>query len=289
MTKDSSIFSKQPSYNDNSNHHRNSDKQQSSDLNEALANVSLNHTRINRRYTFTLDRSAQKSTLPSMSSSAQKSTIVKPDFGGMDPRKSLFSLPLSPKDARHRFAPLLTEHEQSEILNYSDIYFMGSASIQKIGTLKRKTGADFSNECNIPGTFKETKTSVYNYGYDDSHGDLYLTKNDHIAYRYEIISLLGKGSFGQVVKCFDHKRKELVAVKIVRNKKRFEEQGAVEVKILNKLRSEDPSGDCNYVHVLNNFVFRGHLCFSFEILGINLFEWIKAGHYSGVHLGVIKT
>jgi hypothetical protein len=27
-------------------------------------------------------------------------------------------------------------------------------------------------------------------------GDLYLVKNDHIGYRYQILDILGKGSFG---------------------------------------------------------------------------------------------
>lgn len=31
--------------------------------------------------------------------------------------------------------------------------------------------------------------------------------NDGIAYRYEIISSLGHGSFGKVFKAFDHKKK----------------------------------------------------------------------------------
>lgn len=44
--------------------------------------------------------------------------------------------------------------------------------------------------------------------------------HDHIAYRYEVLDMIGKGSFGQVVKCLDHKNNELVALKIIRNKKR---------------------------------------------------------------------
>lgn len=32
--------------------------------------------------------------------------------------------------------------------------------------------------------------------------------------------MIGKGSFGQVAKCLDHKNNELVALKIIRNKKR---------------------------------------------------------------------
>ncbi len=43
-------------------------------------------------------------------------------------------------------------------------------------------------------------------------------------FRYEIIDFLGKGSFGQVVRCFDHKTASLVAVKVIRNKKRFHHQ-----------------------------------------------------------------
>ncbi len=44
--------------------------------------------------------------------------------------------------------------------------------------------------------------------------------HDHLAFRYEILEVIGKGSFGQVVKAIDHKTGNLVAVKIIRNKKR---------------------------------------------------------------------
>lgn len=46
--------------------------------------------------------------------------------------------------------------------------------------------------------------------------------HDHIAYRYEVLEVIGKGSFGQVAKCLDHKTNELVALKIIRNKKRWD-------------------------------------------------------------------
>lgn len=40
---------------------------------------------------------------------------------------------------------------------------------------------------------------------------------DSICYRYEILSGLGEGSFGQVFKAFDHKKRETVALKVIRN------------------------------------------------------------------------
>lgn len=184
---------------------------------------------------------------------------------------------------------MLTPAEQVEILDFPNIYFAGSASIYKIGTSKRKTGSDLGELYNLQGTTRDQDGGVYNSGYDDSRGDIYLTKHDHVGYRYEIISLLGKGSFGQVCRCYDHKHKTQVAIKIIRNKSRFEKQGLVEVKVLNTLRDADADNTYGLVHVQNHFFFRGHLCFTFELLGTNLYEWLKAGQFRGIHLGVTRT
>ena len=42
-----------------------------------------------------------------------------------------------------------------------------------------------------------------------------------LRYRFEVLDFLGKGSFGQALKCVDHKTGEIVAIKIIRNKKKF--------------------------------------------------------------------
>jgi len=61
----------------------------------------------------------------------------------------------------------------------------------------------------------------HNYGYDDERGDYQVVLRDHIAYRYEVLDFLGKGSFGQAIKCYDYKSNQFVALKVIRNKKRF--------------------------------------------------------------------
>jgi dual specificity tyrosine-phosphorylation-regulated kinase 2/3/4 len=80
------------------------------------------------------------------------------------------------------------------------------------------------------------QATANNHGYDDERGDYLVINHDHLAYRYEIIDTLGKGSFGQVLHCRDHATGTSAAVKIIRNKKRFHHQALVEIKILENLR-----------------------------------------------------
>jgi dual specificity tyrosine-phosphorylation-regulated kinase 2/3/4 len=106
--------------------------------------------------------------------------------------------------------------ERGEVVDYPDVFFCGTSRARKI--------------VGDPGN------TATNFGYDDDRGDYNIVEGDHLAYRYEVVDLLGKGSFGQVVRCIDHKTGILVAVKIIRNKKRFHQQALVEVNILQKLK-----------------------------------------------------
>ena len=64
--------------------------------------------------------------------------------------------------------------------------------------------------------------NIYNYGYDDDQGDYKTATKDHLGYRYEVLEHLGSGSFGQAIKCLDHKTGEEIALKIIKNQKKFQ-------------------------------------------------------------------
>ena len=89
---------------------------------------------------------------------------------------------------------------------------------------------------------------------------------------YEVLKILGKGSFGLVVKCYDHKTGQQIALKIVRNEKRFHRQAQEEIRILEHLRKQDRDNTFNVIHLFEWFQFRNHICITFELLSMNLYE-----------------
>ena len=44
-----------------------------------------------------------------------------------------------------------------------------------------------------------------NCGYDDYQKEYIIRFDEHLGYRYEVVKKLGAGSFGIVLRCFDHK------------------------------------------------------------------------------------
>ena len=112
--------------------------------------------------------------------------------------------------------------------------------------------------------------------------------NEHLAYRYEVVKKLGKGSFGIVLRVFDHKTKEYMALKILKNKKRLYKQGLVEAKLIDTLNKYDPEDKKNIIKKHEHFVFRRHLIITFELLSVNLYEFIKMNNFHGFSLSLIK-
>lgn len=99
---------------------------------------------------------------------------------------------------------------------------------------------------------------------------------------------LGKGSFGQVLKCYDHKLGTHIALKIVRNEKRFHRQAQEEIRILEHLRKQDKENTYNIIHCYESFSFRNHICITFELLSMNLYELIKKNKFAGFSLQLVR-
>ena len=73
--------------------------------------------------------------------------------------------------------------------------------------------------------------------------------------RYEVLEFLGRGTFGQVVKCWKHGTNEIVAIKILKNHPSYARQGQIEVSILTRLSMEEAE-EFNYVRAFECFTHK---------------------------------
>lgn len=171
--------------------------------------------------------------------------------------------PTSPADASERFSSFLTPYEQAEIFDFSDIYYVGKRS----------------SKINIDPRVQDSES------FDDETNNYNLSIGDHLAYRFEIVALFGAGAFGQVARCFDHKTRQSVAVKVIVNTEQMHEQGRVEAQILSQLCGRDQR---HIVRAFDYFVFRSHICITFEILGMNLFELCEVNKFQPLPARLVR-
>jgi len=169
--------------------------------------------------------------------------------------------PMDAKTALEIYGNQLSPYEKEEILKYDEIYYIGDRYHR------------------IPA--KEEKE------YDDEKGDYLVIKNDQVLYRYEVIEMLGRGSFGQVLKVYDHKEKEFVALKIIRSQKKFHFQAKIEIRLLQYMMGQHGC-DYNITGLKNDFTFRNHVCIVFELMSLNLYDFLKKNKFRGFSLNVIR-
>jgi dual specificity tyrosine-phosphorylation-regulated kinase 2/3/4 len=148
----------------------------------------------------------------------------------------------SPDEIMSKHQSDLSEQEKNEINFYTEIFYWGKG-IEKLN----------EDICDDDGYYK---------------GII----GDHIAYRYEILSVLGVGTFSVVFECKDHKLGQLYAVKVLRNSPDYKASGKLEIEILSTLKdSKNPEKGINLI--VDHFEFRGHLCIVLEKLCKSLHDY----------------
>ncbi|XP_061404133.1 dual specificity tyrosine-phosphorylation-regulated kinase 2-like [Lethenteron reissneri] len=123
-----------------------------------------------------------------------------------------------------------------------------------------------------------------NDGYDDHEHHYIPVQHEHLHYRYEVLKKIGYGGQGQVIRCLDHMRNTLVAVKILVSplSSKHDKSQRMEIKMALELQGEGSDEDYNVVKVLNHFDFRGHHCIVLELLKESLHDVIKEAGLRGI-------
>lgn len=225
---------------------------------------------ITQRALSTIRRSSKKSSKSSLGLSESKGIHQKSALSCEISRKTSLPdnltdipnlFPVSPKTALMNYANFLSDYEREEIKHYNLIYFLAPVCVKPMSS----------------------------FFFDDEDGNYKVIQGDHLVYRYEIFYVLGRGAFATSYKCFDHKVKQFVAVKIIKNIKRLENQSEIEIRLLKKIKSYNPNNEYGLVNILESFKFRGHTCIVFELLDLSLLQHLKLNNRRGFPSEVVKS
>ncbi|CCH46600.1 hypothetical protein BN7_6194 [Wickerhamomyces ciferrii] len=174
--------------------------------------------------------------------------------------------------------------KNSSIIDFNSLSSYEKAELSKIGKVyyinKSKTSKPLIRS-KIP--ILTNSSFNKNFGFDDLDKNLILDKNDHLQYRYQILGSLGKGSFGNVVKCFDHKSGKILSIKIMKNDLELSLQCINEIKVLKKLIPNKQS--LNY---FGHFNFRSHICIITELLSVNLYDCLESTNFKSFELNILQ-
>ncbi|BFF98431.1 homeodomain-interacting protein kinase 2 [Drosophila madeirensis] len=121
-------------------------------------------------------------------------------------------------------------------------------------------------------------------------GDYQLVQHEvlySLSAEYEVLEFLGRGTFGQVVKCWKRGTSEIVAIKILKNHPSYARQGQIEVSILSRL-SQENADEFNFVRAFECFQHKNHTCLVFEMLEQNLYDFLKQNKFSPLPLKYIR-
>ena len=110
---------------------------------------------------------------------------------------------------------------------------------------------------------------------DDRDGHIIVREGEFITPRYQIQKLLGQGTFGKVVQCYDRKLHKLVAIKVIRAVQKYRDASQIEIRVLRCLRQNDPANEHQCVQLLETFDFRNHVCIVSDLLDRSVFDFLK--------------
>ena len=180
--------------------------------------------------------------------------------------------PMAPAVALARFGRQMSTFEQKEVLEYPEVYF--------VGTQANKVQPDMNGD----------DEAAVNFGYDDNEQHLIVPTGDHIAYRYKYVRMAGSGTFGRALECVDCKTGEEVVVKVVRNETQCNHQSDIETRTLETIQYNDPDGFFPLVQLREKFVFRSHQCLVFEKLDRSIAEVLESPRgRAGLPMDVVRS
>lgn len=143
------------------------------------------------------------------------------------------------------------------------------------------------------GDIPRRKSSPPDEKFDNEEGYYRAREGSNVYFRYEVKSLLGKGSFGKVYLTFDHKEKRNLALKVLRSFPKDDTQIDLEPEILMHLKRKwSKTGktlkNMHIIDIWEYFEYRLHKWITMPIYQQNLYEKLNEQKMDGFDLNAIS-
>eukprot|EP00178_Gracilaria_changii_P000294 TRINITY_DN10369_c0_g1_i1.p1 TRINITY_DN10369_c0_g1~~TRINITY_DN10369_c0_g1_i1.p1 ORF type:complete len:651 (-),score=137.59 TRINITY_DN10369_c0_g1_i1:518-2440(-) len=124
--------------------------------------------------------------------------------------------------------------------------------------------------------------------YCDKNHDYIVRTGELFNNRYTLEKVIGRGSFGQVVRAYDTLQHTHVAIKIIKNHSLYVEQALSEARMTSYLNRIDPLDSHSIMRLRDKFIFRGHHCLVLELLSFSLYDLLRSTDFYGVSLNLVR-
>ena len=179
-------------------------------------------------------------------------------------KRNILQVPIAPQIAIMKYSKYLTQTDQADIKQYKTIYFIRNEEPPPRSLPK------FANTSRPGEAFKI----------------FIFEKGAHIAYRYEQLEVIGSGTYGIVLKCYDHKQKKDVSIKVMSCVE--QKQNDLEVEFMKRLDAGKTANNNYTVDLYNYFNFRGYNCIVTELLSLNLYQFLTLRKFNGFTLEEVR-
>ncbi|KAF8302224.1 putative CMGC/CLK family protein kinase [Trypanosoma cruzi] len=189
-------------------------------------------------------------------------------------------LPVSPLEALARCGCHLSAYEKEEVLGFQDVYYCGAHA--KCAALASMP----------PSGLKPAKNEPSPLSFDDHDHNYRIIPGDHVGYRFECMDVLGRGTYGIVVRALDYAARPIpkqCALKIAKNLPRYAETLRREADILDFLWHNKPEVRRWIPQVLTRLTFRSHEILAIPLFGLDIKELLRVNLFRPMPMALTRA
>lgn len=188
-------------------------------------------------------------------------------------------------------------HHSTSDIYYSDHHSSSTATVQQTCNTTHNTDPSYLSNANtanssqhnlVSSSTQHSIASPLSIQYCDENFDYIVRTGEMFNNRYMLEKVIGRGSFGQVVRALDTRQNTHVAVKIIKNNTLYVEQALSEVRMTSFLNSIDPDDEHCIMRLRDKFIYRGHQCLVLELLSFSLYDLLRSTDFYGVSLNLVR-